>query len=143
MGIEAEEDENFWSPKQFLLKGLCTDLLGLTPSELQQWGSSLKVTRHIQEGNELSSIMMRFVGVTYSQTEVIPEPIFPLLSLRPQSQQQALYWRVYQPGSHCLSHPGDSLRSCLTQLSGLPNCFQWLPYEWLALIHASDFPKLS
>ena len=39
--------EDFWSPRKFLLKGLHTDLLGLAPSELQQWGSSLKGTRDI------------------------------------------------------------------------------------------------
>ena len=35
MRIEAVEDRNFWRPRQFLLKGPHTDLLGLTPSELQ------------------------------------------------------------------------------------------------------------
>ena len=42
-----------------LLKCLHTDLLGLTPSELQHGGSRLKGIRDIQEGTELSSIRMR------------------------------------------------------------------------------------
>ena len=35
VGIEAEDDENSWSPRQFLIKGPHTDLLGLTLSKLE------------------------------------------------------------------------------------------------------------
>ena len=38
---------NCWIPRQFLLKGPHTDLLRLTPAELQRQGSSLKVTTGI------------------------------------------------------------------------------------------------
>ena len=34
-GIEAEEDENFWIPSQFLFKDPCMDSLRLTLSHLQ------------------------------------------------------------------------------------------------------------
>ena len=43
---EMEED---WSPKQFLLKGLHTNLLELTLPEVHLWDSSLKGARDIQE----------------------------------------------------------------------------------------------
>lgn len=33
----AEGHRSYWSPEQFFLKGKCTDLLGLTASELQCW----------------------------------------------------------------------------------------------------------
>ena len=59
MRIEAVEDKNFWSPRQFLLKGPCTDLLGLIPSELQHGVSRLKVMGDIQGGTELPSIRAR------------------------------------------------------------------------------------
>ena len=39
---------NFQSPKQFHLKNPHMNLLRLTPSELQHWGSSLKGTNGIQ-----------------------------------------------------------------------------------------------
>ena len=45
-GLWLREMEGFWNPGQFL-KGQCMDLLGLIPSELQCWGSSLKGTRDI------------------------------------------------------------------------------------------------
>ena len=33
-GLKLKETEGFWSPRQFLLKGSCIDLLRFTPSEL-------------------------------------------------------------------------------------------------------------
>ena len=40
--------------------------------------------------------------------------------------------------------PGDSLRLCPTQISGLPIlCLVTFPYEWLLLAHASEFSKNS
>ena len=47
--------EVFWSPRKFLLKSPHTDLLRLTFSELQCWGSSLKSTRNREELNCLLS----------------------------------------------------------------------------------------
>ena len=46
-GLWLSEMGGFWNPRQFLLKGLCTDLLRLTPSELQLRDRSLKGTRDI------------------------------------------------------------------------------------------------
>ena len=57
------------------------DLLRLTPSELLLWGSSLKDTRDIWGGPELSGIRMRMKrGAAFSQTEVMAEAIVPLMS---------------------------------------------------------------
>ena len=53
---------NFWSPKQFLLKNTHTDLLRLTPSELQHHGSSLTGTSGIQGGTEVSGLKVRAGG---------------------------------------------------------------------------------
>ena len=39
MGTETVEDRNFWSPRQFLLKGPYKVLLRFTPSELQHMGT--------------------------------------------------------------------------------------------------------
>ena len=54
------EDRNFWNPRLFLLKGPHTGLLGLTPSELQHWGSRLKGTRNIQGRTELSGVKTKW-----------------------------------------------------------------------------------
>ena len=56
MGTKAVEDRNCRNPRKFFLKGPHTDLLGLTPSELQYWDSRLKGIRDIQERNELFGI---------------------------------------------------------------------------------------
>ena len=47
---------------QFHLKNPHTDLLRLTPSELQHWGSILKGTCGIQEETEVSDINVRAGG---------------------------------------------------------------------------------
>ena len=57
MGIEATEDRNYWSLRQFLLNG--TDLLGLTPSELQCGESRLKGIRDIWGEIELFGMKAR------------------------------------------------------------------------------------
>ena len=82
-GLKVREMEGFWSPRPFLLKGLHTDLLGLTPSEFQCWGSSLKGTRGIWRETELSGIKARAGGAAFFQTEVQPEAIVPLMSPPP------------------------------------------------------------
>ena len=56
------ENRNCWNPRQFVLKGLCTDLLALTPSELQHQGSRLKGIRDRWNGTELSCIRVRAGG---------------------------------------------------------------------------------
>ena len=52
----------FWSTKQFLLNIMHMDLLRLTPSELQHWGSSLKGTSDIGGGTEVSGVKVRAGG---------------------------------------------------------------------------------
>ena len=53
------------------------------------------------------------------------------------------YLRLHQPGLHCLTHPGDSLRPSLSQLSGPPKLFPvHYPYKWPGLTHALDLTKI-
>ena len=59
--------------QMFLLKGPCMNLLRLTPSEIQCWGSRSKDTRDIWGGTELTGISMRAGGAAFSQTEVLAE----------------------------------------------------------------------
>ena len=70
-----------WSPRLFILKDLCRDLLRLTFSEFEHWGSSLKGTREIGGRAELSGIKERAGGTAFSQTEVLIEAIVLLRSL--------------------------------------------------------------
>ena len=83
----------------------------------------------------------------FSQTEMKAETIVPFLSLPPppcKAGRQVPYPRLHQPGSHCLSHLGDSSRPCPTELSGPHKLFPVaFSYKWLDLTHASDFPKFS
>ena len=57
------------------------DLLGLSLSELQCWGGSLKDTRDIEAVTELSGIKVRAGGVAFFQTEVLAEAIVPFFFL--------------------------------------------------------------
>ena len=57
----------------FLLKSPCTDLFGLTCSELQHWGSSSKGTRKKWGGTEVSGFRTRAGGAAFSQTEMLAE----------------------------------------------------------------------
>ena len=86
MRIEAVEDRNFWNPRKILLKGLYTDLLGLTAAELQHQGSRLKGIRNIWGGTELSSIRVELAAAFY-QTEVLAEAIVPFLNPSPTEPQ--------------------------------------------------------
>ena len=58
------ETEGYWSPRLFLLQSPCMELLILTYSKLQNWGSSFSFWC----GTELSSFMMRTGGAAFSQT---------------------------------------------------------------------------
>lgn len=53
------------------------DIFGFTPSELQHWVISLKLTWDIQEGNNLSRIRARTGGAVFSQTKVLVEASIP------------------------------------------------------------------
>ena len=137
------EDRNCWSLRQFLLKGPCTDLLGLTPSELQYGASRLKGIRDIQGRNPLSGIRERARG----QTEVLAEVIVPFLSTVPPTQSHRTgKWTHIQDSmnlAHYLPCPGDSLRPCSTQYLGPPKLFPVaFPYEWLSwlMIHIFLYP---
>ena len=68
----------------FLLKAPHTDILGITGSELQDWGSSLKNTRDIHGG---TGFRMKARGAAFSQVEVLKEAIIPFL--RPLSTHRA------------------------------------------------------
>ena len=60
----------------FLLKAPHTDILGITGSELQDWGSSLKNTRDIHGGTELSGIKVKAGRASLSKTEGLAGDIF-------------------------------------------------------------------
>ena len=70
-----------------------THLLGLTPSELQHWGSSLKGTSGTQGGTEVTGIKAGAGRQFFSQTEWQAKAIVPYLNppphgaTEPQSQQ--------------------------------------------------------
>ena len=65
---EVESADETWTHKQFLLKKPHMDLLRLTSSEGQHWGSSLKGTSGIQGETEVSSIKVR-AGGQFSPSE--------------------------------------------------------------------------
>ena len=83
MGIEAMEHRNSWIHRQLLLKGPYTNLLRLTDSEFQCWGSSLKGTRDIEGGTGISGIRPRIGQLVFFQREVLAEAIVPFLSPSP------------------------------------------------------------
>ena len=60
------EDRNCRNPRQFLLMGQHTDLLGLTTTDLQCQGSRLKDIRDIRGGTELSRIRVGAGGADFS-----------------------------------------------------------------------------
>ena len=84
------------------------DLLGLTSSELQRWGS-----RDILGGPELPGIEARALGAAFSCIEELAEATVPFLGLPPtEPVAGGPYLRLHQPGSHCVPCPGESLRPC-------------------------------
>ena len=126
------------------LKGPTHNLLRLTPSELQHWGSNLMNTRDIwEELNCLASgkswrgsfLPDRSAGKGHLCFDE-PSPH--------RASRLVPYLRLPQPDSQGLPHPSDSLRPGLTQLSGPPKLFPGaFPYKWPVLAHVSDFPKIS
>ena len=134
-------------PQAVPLKGPCTDLLGLNPSEFQHRSSRLKGIRDIWGGTELSGIRTRAGGGSFLTDRSASIGYFSFSAPAPQSYKAsrwAAYLRLHQPGSYLFPHPGDSLRPCPTQLLGPSNLFPMaFPYEWLVLAHASDFSKFS
>ena len=116
-GLWLIEMEGLWDPRQFLLKGLHTDLLRLPPSKLQHWGSNLKATRDRKGRTEVSSIRVRVEGVAFSLITVLAKAIVALMSPpHHRAARWAPYVRFHQPCSHDLFHSGDSLRPHPTQL---------------------------
>ena len=71
------EDRNCWSSRQFVLKGLRTDLLRLTGSELQHGAGRLKGTKDILGETELSSIRARVGGTALCQIEAMAAATIP------------------------------------------------------------------
>ena len=138
--------EGFWGHKySFLLKDLCMDLLALTPSELQHWGSSSKGTRNVRVGTELSGIKEKAGGTAFSQTKVLTEAIASFLS-PPHNRvcRSHICISFHQPAYHCSPCPSDSLRPCTTQLLDPSKLFPVIcSCKWPFLAHASHFPKIS
>lgn len=69
----AEYDRELLESQPFPLKDHSTNLLKLTPSEFQYWGSSWKGT--YMGGTELSGVRTRARVAAFSQTEVLAEVI--------------------------------------------------------------------
>ena len=92
---------NFSRPKQFLFKNPHMDLLSLTPSELQHWGSCLKGTSSIRGGTEVSGIKARARGKISPRQKDGQRPWFLFWTVPQQSHRasrQVLYLRLHQPG---------------------------------------------
>ena len=132
----AEWDTGLLESQEVPLKGLHTDLLSLTCSKLQHWGSSLKGTRDTWGGIGQSGIRARAAGAAFSKTEVLAEAIVPFLSLPPRASRWTQYLSLHQPSYHCLPDlviPWDPRTPNLLA----PSCFQWLFHtnglSWLML----------
>ena len=81
-GIVTEWGRESLESQEFLLQGLCQDLL----TEIQCWDSSLKGTSYIQNilgWTEFSGIRAKAGGATLCQIEVLADAIFPFLSPPP------------------------------------------------------------
>ena len=125
-GTETVEDRNCWIPRQFLLKGPCTDLLRVTSSQLHSQGCPVEGTREtggeelngLASGQELggSYVPDRRAGRGHgSFAEPSPERV----------GRQVLCLGLHPPGSHSLPHPGNSLRPCPPNIQAHPavsNC---------------------
>ena len=74
MGTVAER--GLLESQEFLLKGLHMDLLRLTFSELQYWGSSSKGTRHVEGGTELSGFSKGLEGQLSPRQKYWQRPFF-------------------------------------------------------------------
>ena len=127
---------NFLSPRQFLLKGLYTDLFRLIPSEpaLRQ---QLERHRRHWAGAEVYGIRARTRGVVwgggggFSQIEVLAEATVPFLSPPHRAGRQAAYLRLHQLGSQCVPNTSDFLRLGPAQLSSPPKLFYMNGLSWL------------
>ena len=128
-GLWLSETEDYWSPRHFLLKDSCPELLGLIPSELQCCGSSSKGTSNVWGGTELCGIRSRTGGAAFSQTELLAEAIVAFLSLSSQSQQ-----------ADTIPKSPSAWLTRFTVPKTFPVAF---PYKWPLLAHATDFPKIS
>ena len=117
--------EGFWWPRQFLLKGPHIDLLGLTPSEFQQWGRGLKGTKDTVERSELSAIGERVGGQPSARQKCWTRSFCSFSKPFPnKASKWALNPRLHKPGKYYLPFPGDSLRLCHTQHVGRTKLFQ-------------------
>ena len=138
---------NYWSSKQFPLKNPYTDLLRLTPSEIQHWGSSLKGTSGIQRRSEVSGIKASAGGQLSPRQKGGQRPLSLFWTFPPQSHRAGRmvpYLRLHQPGWHCLPHPRNPLRLLPTQFTGPPKQLTvTFSYKCLVLAHAAQLPKSS
>ena len=117
---------NHKSPRQFLLKGPCIDLLRLTPSELRHRSKIWKGTRAYREESKCLA-SRQLLGGSFLPDRSAGRVHCSFSKPSPnRAGRQAPYLRHHQPGSHCLPHPADSLRLCPTNFQAHPSCFQWL-----------------
>ena len=77
-----------------------TNILRLTPSELQHWGSSLKGTSGIQGGTEVSDIKAEAGGQLFPRQKDGQKLLSLFQTLSPQSHSTgAPYMNLHQSGS--------------------------------------------
>ena len=136
--------KGFWNSKQSVLKGPCTNLLGLTPFELQRCGISLKGTRDIWGETELSGIRAR-AGGSFLPDRSANRGLYSFDEPSPnRARRWAPHLSLHQPSSHYLPCPGDSLRlphSTFGPTQAISSGF----FMQMSRIeaHASNFPKIS
>ena len=137
--VSSAGGRNSWSPKQFSLKNPHMDLLRLTPSEPQHWGSSLKSTSGIQGETEINVWHQgESWGTALSQTVRCVGAIVPFLNPPPTESQSQQAGSISETSSAWLILfvlPWNSPET-LSYPSFGPSQAAF-PYEWLVLAHAS------
>ena len=127
------------SSRQFLGKNPHMNLLRLTPSELQHWGSRLKGTSATQEETEDSGSK---VSTAFSQAEGWAEAIIPFLNPSPTEPQSQQAGAISETPSTWLTLFAPPRRSPETPSHPTYHPTQTaFPYEWLVLAQASQLPK--
>ena len=100
--LRLKEMVGFWDPRQFLLKGPCMNLLRLTSSELQCWGSRLKGTRDIR--GKLNYLIWGWGlwGGSFLPERSAGRGHYSFAEPPPNRASSRMpYLRLHQPGSQC------------------------------------------
>ena len=125
----------------FFLKGLCTNLHGLTCSELQSWGSSSKCSRNIQKGTEYSGFRMKAGGAVFSQRVMLA---VHFLSHPPQSQWAGATSDFLSAWLILFILPWFPWNPTPPNFHAHPSCFHMgFLYKLTILTHAANFHKIS